>query len=378
MPLDFSKRIFGLDVLRALAILLVMASHSTFLIFPNGGHAIISVFQFFGAIGVDLFFVLSGFLIGGLLLRQIEQGKTHFKDFFYFWIRRWFRTLPNYLLVLLLNIIVFYILFGVVIDHLGSYFLFLQNFSAPHPEFFTEAWSLSIEEYAYLMGPSLLFVLLWLFNKTHKLRLFLLMTLLIILIVTVGRYAYSLNHEYLDYSDWSHNIRKVVIYRVDSIYYGFIGAYVAYNFRNWWFAHRIPLFGIGALLFIGVHACILGFHIQPQSSSLFYTLFYLPLVSISILLVFPFFSNWKDGTVLKKTITQISVWSYGLYLVNLSLILFPLQIWLKSFSASMGLKVFTLIIYWVLSFILAQLLYRYYEKPIMNLRDGKTIKTYFK
>ncbi|TXD84235.1 acyltransferase [Subsaximicrobium wynnwilliamsii] len=378
MPIDYSKRIYGLDVVRAVAILLVMLSHSTFLIFPNGGHPIISIFQFFGAIGVDLFFVLSGFLIGGLLLRQIEQQKVRFKDVFYFWIRRWFRTLPNYFLILLLNILMIYLLFGIIIDQIGDFLLFIQNFSAPHPNFFTEAWSLSIEEYAYLIGPLLLFLLVLIFSKVNKFRLFLVTTLLIIVGVSMARYRFGLSHDYVDYSDWSQHIRKVVIFRIDSIYYGFIGAYVAYTFKSFWETHRIKLFFTGALLFITVHACILLFQIQPQHANLFYTVFYLPLVSVSILLLFPLCSSWRDRTIFEKQITKISILSYGLYLVNLSLILLPLQLWLKSMTTSIGFNFVILAVYWVLSFVFAQLLYRYYEKPMTDLRDSRRIKSYFK
>jgi len=101
--INYQHRIFGLDVIRTIAILLVLLSHSTLLLFPENNHISLTAIRFFGTIGVDLFFVLSGYLIGGLLLRQIRNGKTAFKNFMYFWIRRWFRTLPNYILILAFN-----------------------------------------------------------------------------------------------------------------------------------------------------------------------------------------------------------------------------------------------------------------------------------
>ncbi|MFD0989494.1 acyltransferase family protein [Mariniflexile jejuense] len=96
MDIDYKHRIFGLDVIRAVAILLVIFSHSTILLFPDKETTLLVIIRFFGTIGVDLFFVLSGFLIGGNILKQLAQEKTALKDFVYFWIRRWFRTLPNY------------------------------------------------------------------------------------------------------------------------------------------------------------------------------------------------------------------------------------------------------------------------------------------
>ena len=54
--------------------------------------------------GVSIFFVLSGFLIGGILIKVLETEPATFKTLFNFWIRRWFRTLPNYLFILLILI----------------------------------------------------------------------------------------------------------------------------------------------------------------------------------------------------------------------------------------------------------------------------------
>ena len=84
MYINYQHRIFGLDVIRTIAILLVLLSHSTLLLFLENNHISLTAIRFFGTIVVDLFFVLSGYLIGGLLLRQIRNGKTAFKNFMYF------------------------------------------------------------------------------------------------------------------------------------------------------------------------------------------------------------------------------------------------------------------------------------------------------
>ncbi|MFA5298283.1 MAG: acyltransferase [Lutibacter sp.] len=157
MSLTRINRVFGLDLIRSIAIGLVVMSHATLLVFPNSKNPIFIGIRILGAIGVDLFFVLSGFLIGGILLRHIELQKTRFEDLFSFWKRRWFRTLPNYFLVLFLNVLIFLFLGDNLPKSILLYIPFLQNFSTPHPDFFTEAWSLSIEEYAYLLLPFLLF-----------------------------------------------------------------------------------------------------------------------------------------------------------------------------------------------------------------------------
>ena len=249
MYINYQHRIFGLDVIRAIAILLVLTSHSTLLIFPEDNNISITAIRFFGTIGVDLFFVLSGYLIGGLILKQIRTGKTAFKDFLYFWIRRWFRTLPNYFLILVFNVLLFYVLYNTVIDDIGYFVIFLQNFATPYPDFFTEAWSLSIEEYAYIIGPLLLYVLLLLWKNTSKDKLFLFMTLIIILAITYFRIHYHNNHSIDSFEAWSHNIRKVVIYRIDSIYYGFIGVYIATHFSSIWQNYKILFVYLGNINF---------------------------------------------------------------------------------------------------------------------------------
>ena len=84
-----ARRNFGLDVARSLAISMVFVSHG------------ISSLDVLG-VGVDLFFVLSGFLIGRIYLRA--QADAHERPGSYtlwkFWSARWFRTLPPYLAAL--------------------------------------------------------------------------------------------------------------------------------------------------------------------------------------------------------------------------------------------------------------------------------------
>src|SRR4051812_30333605 len=98
-----AKRIFGLDIVRAMAILLVMLAHTLPGVqrFPVLGKVTYCCAFF----GVDLFFVLSGFLIGGIVIRELENDRLNASaGLLTFWKRRWFRTLPNYYLFLLVNV----------------------------------------------------------------------------------------------------------------------------------------------------------------------------------------------------------------------------------------------------------------------------------
>ena len=148
------QRIFGLDVMRAAAILLVVFSHTLWIV-PNAKGLVLDLLSLSGFLGVEIFFVLSGFLIGKIIYKLFVNDEFDFSKVKYFWVRRWFRTLPNYYFVLLLNIALAIYLGTNLPDNLWQYFLFFQNFSSGMPLFFTESWSLPIEEFAYIVGPLL-------------------------------------------------------------------------------------------------------------------------------------------------------------------------------------------------------------------------------
>src|SRR6267378_2339840 len=94
-----SHRIAGLDVLRAVAIVLVLAAH-----YPKTGAGLLTRVLNFGWSGVDLFFVLSGYLIGGQLFAAQAAGRR--VSFAGFYARRCLRTLPNYYVVLAMYFLV--------------------------------------------------------------------------------------------------------------------------------------------------------------------------------------------------------------------------------------------------------------------------------
>lgn len=90
-----TPRLCGLDLLRAAAIVLVLMTHYSGFV---SGHATFGILGKVGWAGVDLFFVLSGYLIGNQLLAPSARGEAlSLKVFF---MRRLLRTLPNYYVVL--------------------------------------------------------------------------------------------------------------------------------------------------------------------------------------------------------------------------------------------------------------------------------------
>jgi peptidoglycan/LPS O-acetylase OafA/YrhL len=145
-----SKRLYGLDTLRALAIIIVLIYHY---------RVVVSRETFFGFIstagwaGVDLFFVLSGYLIGNQIFSAIAKGQDFSIKLFY--LRRFLRTLPNYYFVLALYFMFPLALSGTATAPLWSFLSFTQNLDMRAGETFTHSWSLCIEEQFYLIFPLL-------------------------------------------------------------------------------------------------------------------------------------------------------------------------------------------------------------------------------
>ena len=368
MTLIRSKRVYGIDVIRSIAISLVLISHCTYLLYPNNNTIILSFIRTLGAVGVDLFFVLSGYLIGGLLLKNIESGKTSLSHLLIFWKRRWLRTLPNYFLVLVLNIILLLILDDALPKNLWLYIPFLQNFISPHPNFFTEAWSLSIEEYAYLMLPLLLYLSFFMFKRHFK-QLFLKLTLAMIIALFAFKISYYFNANVTSYKEWSSGFRKVVLYRIDAIYFGFLLVYFIKKY-NTFFMQKKKLFSAIALVVFGsTHLLIYYFSLYPQTYLGFYVFLYMPLVLLSCALLFPYFIDLKQNRILKNVFYFISTRSYAIYLVNYSLILLTIQRYYEVDQISFFAKILFLVLFLSSTIIIAQIIYLFFERPILSLRD---------
>lgn len=143
-----AKRINGLDTLRAVAILLVLMSHYCGFVSRK------QTFGFAGDIGwagVDLFFVLSGYLIGNQIMSAAANGQAlSLKNFF---ARRLLRTLPNYYVVLAAYFIFPAALSGRSTSPLWQFLTFTQNIGLEYGQTFTHSWSLCIEEQFYLILP---------------------------------------------------------------------------------------------------------------------------------------------------------------------------------------------------------------------------------
>ncbi|MDB5167028.1 MAG: acyltransferase [Candidatus Saccharibacteria bacterium] len=369
--IDFgTKRVYGLDILRALAIIIVLFSHGGTLL-PVG---LANIQANFLVDGVFLFFVLSGFLIGGILIKVLEQKKATIKNLFGFWVRRWFRTIPNYFLILTVLIIIgFTVHGGIEGANPLQYFLFFQNFSYPHPQFFSEAWTLSVEEWFYIMIPILLFVLVGVFKMVPKKAILTTVIAIVVASITLRLCKYSL-HPVMSVNEWDSNFRKEVITRMDSLMFGVLGAYFAYYFKSLWVKHKVLLFwiGLGIVSISQVVSVYIaqGSRIAETGYGLYLSVFSFTVIAIGILLLLPFLSELKTGKGrVYKALTSISIASYSMYLIHVSLIqpfIFGLIV---QGTTSHFLMIVRYALYWLLTIGVAILLYKYFEKPTTNLRE---------
>lgn len=150
------RRIIALDGLRGVACLMVLISHF-FAEVPHGVTALA-----FGWVGVDIFFVLSGFLIGTLILDK--GGQSNF--FAVFYARRFWRIIPAYLLTVLAVVFLLNILPGRWSESSNSfpiwaYLSFLQGawMTSSHTigaHWLAPTWTLAVEEHFYLVAPALI------------------------------------------------------------------------------------------------------------------------------------------------------------------------------------------------------------------------------
>lgn len=363
------QRIFGLDVVRALAIALVVFSHLYYLT-DNQSSLLLSLSGLAGYLGVEIFFVLSGFLIGTILLKQFLKDQFSIRDVLYFLKRRWYRTLPNYYLVLGIVLLIAFFSGFQLSWKVWRYFFFLQNFEQYSITIFVESWSLSVEEWTYFLVPVMLFFVAFLVKSTKKI-LFITTVFVLIVLFHFFRYIHFLNDKTTDLNVWGTAIKSVVIYRVDAILYGFVVAWVNYFYTKKLKRLRVYflIVALHLLFFQYVVMNVLGFNLIK--TPLYYQVFYFSLTSITIAMLLPFFVFWEkeEGFIARGT-TFVSKISYSIYLLHYSVVLYLLKDLFMQLTYEIP-SVLKIIVYLFSTLLLSYFLYRFYEKPMMDLRNDK-------
>jgi peptidoglycan/LPS O-acetylase OafA/YrhL len=341
------KRVFGLDVLRTLAIAQVLLGHGMSIYLGEGSK---SLFEgFYGFLGVELFFVLSGFLIGSIALAAFESAANTavLRDFMS---RRWLRTLPNYYLFLGVNVVMAAWLGGGGFQ--PRYLVFLQNLFWPMPAFFGESWSLAVEELFYLFLPLwLLAARRWTVSPAGLLGA--------LVAALIAFAAVRLIDVAAFHPDFHAVVRKTAGLRLDSLMYGVIAAWLARHARAAFLRRRGWRLVLGAaLVVISVRTVVALAPGDPLGASLA-----LSGVSLGVAFTLPFLSTWQTGSALARAVFGWSSRiSYALYLCHL-----PTSRILQHFGLAHGLG--ALLAFIAASCVVATVVYHAFERPFLRLRD---------
>jgi peptidoglycan/LPS O-acetylase OafA/YrhL len=350
------NRVFGLDLMRFLAISFVVFGHALYF-FPSLGF-LANVFVF----GVEIFFVLSGFLIGGILIRSFER-EFSFNSLKTFWLRRWYRTLPNYYLFLGINFVAFtYLKPGYEWD--SKYLFFFQNFLWLPDSFFSVSWSLAVEEWFYLVFPVALFIF---YPLTRSLKLSVIYVAVIILICVIASRLYAAS--VLGWK-WNEELRLSVLLRLDSLMFGVLGAYGAYYYPSKFFLYKWKIAILGLCLI--VIAIYMGVNLRQLHTAIYAALFF-PVACLGFACLLPLFSGWETHNgFLCRGITNISLWSYSLYLLHVPLLEFVHLVIAKYIDIYEFKYSILIVVAWIaLSVFSAKVVFEYWEKPTTALRDRR-------
>ena len=352
--------------MRALSISLLLFSHSSWIYNSNGIFGKLQDAS--GFLGVELFIVLSGFLIGGILYKQFLHENYGFKDAYLFISRRLMRVLPSYYLVIFILTIV-YLIFGFSVSQVWKYLLLIQNFASPLPIFFPESWSLPVKEMGYIFAVFLLVISTKVFVKASKKVLFLCVIIGLIVLTLVSKMYYNIHSTNLDLKEWSFEIRSVAIYRIDSVLIGVLSGYFYQNYKEFIMSKRKLFLFLGILLFVLVAFCIMVLKLRLSNASWFWNIICLPMVSLAICMFVPFLLNWKMPTErIGNAITFMCNISYSVYLLHYSLVLFLMKYFIDTKDFVLWqLNIFTLL-YVSITVGLSYIMYTYFEKPINQYR----------
>lgn len=322
--------------------------------------------SFNGLLGVELFFVLSGFLIGRIIIRDFIEGNGSLLTFYK---RRWMRTLPAYFFVLTILIIVGKSTGSVYyFDH----YFFIQNFDYKKLSFFGVSWSLSIEEWFYLLTPLSLFILMKCVRIDRKLLFFgFCFTVIAISVAAKIFYTFHFN------PPWDAGIRKQIFLRMDSLMFGVLLAGVKHFYRH--FYDRISsakLFVLSTSVMVGV---ILYYIIELEAGrprmdhSIIGRTVLFDIISVTfVLMIWALEKSRRINVIngsIKAIVTFIAVTSYSVYLIHLDIFIYITS----KTTAIHSLPVMFLILAGSIAttYIVAYVLHRFWEKPFMNLRERK-------
>lgn len=351
------KRVFGLDLLRAFAIFCVVHGH--------GKHYLEdSALDFLAQIplphGVDIFFVMSGFLIGKSFLSHMEKhdGKVGWPKTLTFYARTALRIVPNYLFILL--VYYFLVHYQVINGNTQAFPLwrfatFTQNLFTPFWDFYWESWSLPVQWWFYILFPLILTLSCRYFKPKKSIPIICLVFIAVSLIFRM------LNSKEIHNSFfWDVWMRRTVASRCDNVYIGVFFAWIKQYYPKLWDRHALKSLILGVILLIG------SILIPGKIGSFYSNVLYLTLSALSVALWFPFFSKIQSyKTCIGSLVSIVSILSYAMFLTNLMVV----QILDVNALSLVQHGAWAYFVYWPLVLVAAYVLYVLVEKPFVKLRE---------
>jgi peptidoglycan/LPS O-acetylase OafA/YrhL len=354
-------RLVGLDLLRLLAVMLVLGRHMAPppKTWPRVWKYFFHVWSRGGWVGVDLFFVLSGFLVSGLLFAEYKsRGRLSIVRFY---VRRGWRIYPPFYAMIAFTVIVFLVLRQPIPDWpLISEIFFLQSYL---PGLWNHTWSLAVEEHFYLLLPIVLAPMLKL-NRDASAR-FSPILLLALVVAVAGLLLRLLNwHNQETYSNLTHLFATHL--RFDSLFFGVAISY-AYHFHSNKFIEVLApwrwylLLGGGLLL-------TPAFALQLETTPFIYTagltLFYLGSGSmlVGVLMIQPPRSH---GVMF---LAMLGTYSYSIYLWHLPMAWWGIALIERTLGTSLDFAV-RAPLYLSGSLAVGVLMAKLVEVPTIRLRD---------
>jgi peptidoglycan/LPS O-acetylase OafA/YrhL len=362
-----SKRIFGLDLLRTMAILMVLFGHCL-LIYPPNHSLIYQIGTFFGYLGVEVFFVLSGFLLGRSLYQLYVKEDFSLRTVYTFLQKKGFRLLPSYYLVLFLNFMISFIVGYAIVDW-WNYLFFLQNFNSPQLPFFPESWSLSVGVFAFLLLPLTLFFKTAIVKPRNKSTFFFMVVLGLTLFFVITKVYYAFSTQNTTLNQWNLSLKAVVVYRLDALFLGVLAAWISLRFQPFWEKMRWFFAFLGLVVFGFLFVGVGFFQLTIDKFPFFWNVFYLPITSLMCVLFLPLLTQWESTkfTLFTKPIVFISLISYSVYLLHYGVVLQLFLFYVPTDSLSMYQLHLYLFCYLVVTFLLSFLFYKFFEKPLLYL-----------
>ena len=333
---DNFKNISSLDLFRGIAGYGVAVCHFYYYLFG------LSYFQFYSIFFVEFFFVLSGFV----LYPQLKKVHEDIANTKIFYLRRWYRTIPPYLIALLM----YSILFSKFDIDTIKYIFFIQNIaeSFTNFEYFYVAWSLSIEEFFYLIFPICLIIL-----KKEK---FIKITLLFIFFIYLLKILYLM----LAVSEEFYRIGTFL--RLDSIAFGILIRIFFEKIKN-------NFLNLASIFLISISMIYFEKNIiNLKSFELFGFVLLIQIMSINMIVVFINLNKFITNDLFKKFFSLLSKQTYSIYLFHFAIIYL---IEINNLLINTSLMFF---FYLTFLFLFSTLFYYFIEKVVIENRPSYTKK----